>query len=100
MNFTGVSIFFSPSTGAGWLDWAGVGYFPPPDQLDPNNTELSERGVAKKNREPWLVSQWFLFLPSCWRFKGIFIFIFSVFCFLGLHHGIMEVPRLRVESEL
>ena len=31
---------------------------------------------------------------------GIEVFSFIFFCFLGLHLWHMEVPRLRVESEL
>ena len=34
------------------------------------------------------------------KHSGLFIFIYFYFCFSGLHLQHMEVPRLRVKSEL
>ena len=47
MNFTGVSGFFYPSTGAGWLAWAGACYFLSPGHLNSDSTEFSEGGLLR-----------------------------------------------------
>ena len=64
MNFIGVSVFFYPSTGAGWQEWAGAGYFLSPGHLDSDNTEFSEGGLLRTEDSGMFQNGSFSSLPA------------------------------------
>ena len=67
------SVFSSPSSGAGWLEWAGVGYFPCPGQLDSDNTVSPEGGPWEEEQRTLTCFKWLLFPPPAGSLRGFFV---------------------------
>lgn len=88
---TGVGISILPH---GRLEETGVGYFPSPDQLGSDNIPADyardnqfppRKCLVKKNRMPWHITEWFLFLLPCWEHENTKDF------FSGVYYGNLVV---------